>query len=359
MDTLANAGTAMYQGPTGRPKLQSGRREGIMQASRTNLIVAALLALLMIVGWVMYASLKSRFDEQTARAEAERTELSGQIEGLTDERAQLTGQVAELERTLAEERAAAGDLASLRERIETASATLNQRMEVLGARERELAEVNTALDQAKQQMAALEERQATNLQRLSARLTTLGQRERDLAETTRSLSGAQLRAQQLQTQIEELANTETEKRAILGALNLELGTLERERAKRATALAGVQGQLQTTQTLLAETKEQLDKALLARSVADLRAREAELQTRLDALNAELAHKGPLLDRSIDVSREIATLDQQLRSLTEQRTGLADELADLMSRIEEPAGGAQRGAQGETGPTPERASVVGN
>jgi chromosome segregation ATPase len=328
-----------------------------MQASRTNLIVAALLALLMIVGWVMYASLKSRFDEQTARSVAERTELSGQIEGLTGERAQLTGQVAELEGTLAQERAAAGDLASLRERIETAGASLNQRMETLGARERQLAEVNQALAQTKQQIATLEERQAANRQRLNARLTTLGERDRDLAETTRALSEAQLREQQLQKAVEALGNTETEKRAVLGALNLQVGTLDRQRAQRATALAGVQSELDTTQTLLKETRGQLDKALLAQSVGELQAREADLRKQLDGLEAELAHKGPLFDRSIDVSREIATLDQQLRSLTEQRSGLANELADLISRIEQPVAGGRRDAQAE--PAADRARVAGN
>ena len=330
-----------------------------MQASRTNLIVAALVVLLAIVGWAMYASLRSGFDEQETRFAAERAELTSRIEALTGEGEQLAGQVAEIEQTLEEERAAAGDLASLRERIESSTGALNQRLEALGARERELVEVEAAVDRARQELAGLEERQAANLQRLSARLTTLGQRERDLADTTRSLSTAQLRAQQLQTQIEELANTETEKRAILGALNLEVGTLERERAKRATALAGVQSELGTTQTLLKETQEQLDKSLLAKSVGELQAREADLHKQLDDLDAELAHKGPLFDRSIDVSREIATLDEQLRSLTEQRAGLADELADLMSRIEEPAGGAQRGAQGGSELAPERASVAGN
>jgi septal ring factor EnvC (AmiA/AmiB activator) len=108
-----------------------------MQASRTNLIVAALVLLLAIVGWIMYASVKSDFDDQATRFAAERTDFTGRIEGLSGEREQLSGQVADLEQTLAEERAAAGDLASLRERIGTASASLNQRMEALGGRERE------------------------------------------------------------------------------------------------------------------------------------------------------------------------------------------------------------------------------
>jgi chromosome segregation ATPase len=232
-------------------------------------------------------------------------------------------------------------------------------MEALGARERELAEVNAGLEQAKQQMAEIEDRQGLNRQRLNARHTTLGERERDLAAATRSLSGAQLHEQKLQQQIADLTNTETEKRAILGALNLEIGTLQRERAQRATDLAGVQAQLKTTQTLLSETQEQLDKALLASSVQDLQARETDLQANLERLDAELAHKGPLFDRSIDVSREIATLDQQLRSLTEQRAGLADELADLVGKIAQPAAGAQRDTQAQPDASQDQATVAGN
>ena len=110
----------------------------------------------------------------------------------------------------------------------------------------------------------------------------------------------------------------------------------------------MQSELDTTQTLLKETQEQLDKALLAQSVGELQAREADLHKQLDELEAELAHKGPLFDRSIDVSREIATLDQQLRSLTEQRSGLANELADLVSRIEQPVAGGRRDAQAGAG-----------
>jgi hypothetical protein len=195
--------------------------------------------------------------------------------------------MAELEGALAEERAAAGDLASLRERIESSSAALSQRMETLGARERELAQVNAGLEQAKQQLAQIEERQGLNRQRLNADLATLGERERDLAAAMRSLSGAQLHEQRLREEIEDLANTETEKRAILGALDLEVGTLERERSQRATDLAGVQAELQTTRTLLAETQEQLDKALLASSVAELQAREAALRAREAELEARV------------------------------------------------------------------------
>jgi chromosome segregation ATPase len=210
-------------------------------------------------------------------------------------------------------------------------------------------------------MAALEERQAMNRQRLSARLATLGARERDLAETSRSLSSARLREEQLRGQIGQLGATETEKRTALGALNLQIGTLERERAQRATALVSVQSELDTTQARLKETQEQLDKALLAQSVGELQAREADLRKQLDDLEAELAHKGPLFDRSIDVSREITTLDQQLRSLTEQRSGLANELADLVSRIEQPVAGARREAQAEPAAdrAANRARVAGN
>jgi chromosome segregation ATPase len=307
----------------------------------------------------MYASVKSDFDDQATRFAAERTDFTGRIEGLSGEREQLSGQVADLEQTLAEERAAAGDLASLRERIGTASASLNQRMEALGGRERELADVKAALDQTKQELAALEERQGAGRQRLNTRLATLGERERELAETTRSLRTAQTREQQLQAQIEKLTNTETEKRAVLGALNLEVGTLERERAQRATDLASVRAALEATQTLLADTQEQLDKALLAQSVAELQSRESDLQKEIDDLDAELAHKGPLFDRSVDVSREIATLDEQLRSLTEQRSGLANELADLVSQIGQPPADARSDAEAAPNASDDKAKVAGN
>jgi chromosome segregation ATPase len=330
-----------------------------MQASRTNLTVAALVVLLAIVGWVMYASIQSRFDEQEARFAAERAELTGQIADLTGERERLTGQVTGLEQTLAQERAAAGDLASLRERIETTGASLNQRMAALGARERELAEVGTALDRATQEMAALEQRQGVNQQRLNARLATLGERERELAETARALGRTQLRAQEVRSKIEELDRTDTEKRTVLGALNLEIGTLDRQRAQRATALAGVQAELETTQARLVETRAQLDQALLAKSVAELQARETDLEAKLNDLDAELAHKGPLFDRSVDVSREIATLDAQLRSLTEQRVGLADELADLVTQIGQPPDGARGDARAAPNAASDEAKVAGN
>ena len=52
-----------------------------MQASRTTqLVIAALVVLLVIVGWAMYASIQSRYEQQEARFGEERQQLSGQIE---------------------------------------------------------------------------------------------------------------------------------------------------------------------------------------------------------------------------------------------------------------------------------------
>jgi chromosome segregation ATPase len=152
----------------------------------------------------------------------------------------------------------------------------------------------------------------------------------------------------LATTLEQLTKNVTEKRAELGSLDLELGTLERERSQRAHALATVQAELEATRTTFDQLQEHLDKALLAKSVAELQEREAALQRELSELDAELAHKEPLFERSVDVSREIATLDEQLRSLTEQRANLADELADLVTRIEQPATGERSGAKVEPG-----------
>jgi hypothetical protein len=94
-------------------------------------------------------------------------------------------------------------------------------------------------------------------------------------------------------------------------------------------------------------------------VTQLQEREAALQQQLSQLDAELGRKTPLFERSVDVSREIATLDEQLRSLTQQRANLADELADLVTRIEEPAPGEGRGAAAEPGTNDDVADVTGD
>ena len=62
---------------------------------------------------------------------------------------------------------------------------------------------------------------------------------------------------------------------------------------------------------------------------------------------------------MDVSREIATLDEQLRSLTQERANLADELADLVTRIEEPATGEGRGATAAPATNDDIADVTGD
>jgi chromosome segregation ATPase len=319
-----------------------------MQMSRNKLIVTTVVVLLAIVGWAMYSAIRSGYDKQEARFADERAELTARIAALSGERDQLAVQRTELEQTLEKERAAAGDLASLRERIDTAAGALNQRMATLGARERDLAAIDTSLAQAKQQLAGLEEQQATVKQRLGSRLTALGGRERDLAQAERALSKTGARQEALTGTLDQLTKSVAEKRAALGALNLELGTLERDRSHRANDLAAVEAELAATRTNLDQVRAQLDKALLAQSVAELQARQAALQQQLTSLDAELAHKKPLFARSVDLSREIATFDEQLRSLTAQRAERAKEFSDVVTRIEQPAPGQGAGARQETG-----------
>ena len=161
------------------------------------------------------------------------------------------------------------------------------------------------------------------------------------------------------TTLEHLTMNVTEKRTALGALDVELGTLERERSQHAHALATEQAELQATRTALGKLQQELDRGLLAESVTELQKREAALQQRLSQLDAELGHNTPLFERSVDVSREIATLDEQLRSLTQERANLADELADLVTRIEEPATGEGRGATAAPATNDDIADVTGD
>ena len=110
----------------------------------------------------------------------------------------------------------------------------------------------------------------------------------------------------------------------------------------------MEAQLAATRKNLDQVQAQLDKALLAQSVANLQARQAALQEQLTSLDVELTHKKPLFARSVDLSREIATFDEQLRSLTAQRAERAKEFSDVVTRIEQPAPGQGAGARQETG-----------
>ena len=292
----------MYQDRTRRPKHDLA--EGNTSCRRRHRPhVAALLALLMMVGWDMYRSLEF---VSTSRPPApwQAHRLSDRSKASRAARAadRAGGRAGGTLRRSAPRRRSRQPARAHRHR----GASLNQRIETLGARERELAEVSQALAQAKQRIATLEERQAANRQRLNTRFTTLGERDRDLARP-RSLSDTQLRSSNCKKRSGSSATRRPRTRRPR-ALDLQVGTLDGG-ARNAPPPSPAWIGLDTTQTLLKETQEQLDKALLAQSVGELQARSGPAKAARRA-RGRAPPQGALFDRSIDVGRGIATLDQR-------------------------------------------------
>ncbi len=137
---------AWYEQPRGKSKQLASGAFGMPQPlaqRRTSLIVLGLAALLAVLGWGMYLSVKTGYDAQQARFNQERTELTERIADLEStlatERSATSERIGSLEGSLARERSAAGDLAALEARIGHAKADLNQRLAALGERERDRA----------------------------------------------------------------------------------------------------------------------------------------------------------------------------------------------------------------------------
>ena len=149
-----------------------------LSQQHTRYIVIGLLVLLAVLGWGMYLTVKSGYDAQQARFNQERAEFTGRVgdleRTLEDERATSSSRIAGLEDTLEIERAAAGDLAALEAQIESARSELNRRMTALGGREQDLAAVEAALSDAQSQLAALEQQRDGRANRLNQRIKVLG-----------------------------------------------------------------------------------------------------------------------------------------------------------------------------------------
>jgi chromosome segregation ATPase len=163
-------------------------------AQSRTLLVPGLLVLLAILGWGMYLIVKSGYEAQQVRYNQERTEFSGRIQDLEGTLGEAAERAGQLERTLAAERAAAGDLAALEGALGEVRTQLDRSTTMLGERARELAAAEQALRAARDRLAALEREQQSSLGRLEQRQQALGQREVDLAAALRALDLAGLTA---------------------------------------------------------------------------------------------------------------------------------------------------------------------
>jgi predicted nucleic acid-binding Zn-ribbon protein len=321
-----------------QPTIASGALDmpRLVAQPRTALIVLGLLVLLAILGWGLYLSVKAGYDAQQGRFNQERTEFTGRIadlEGrLATERGTAAERIAGLENSLARERAAAGDLAALEGRIDHATSELNQRMAVLGERERDRAAAEAALTGVRARLAALTEARDRATARLNQRLQVLGERERDLAETERTLDRTKAERDRLQTEAADLDRTILAKKTALGALDVKLAQDSRAQSSSAAALERTRDALAAAQTRLTAVEAKLDKALLAEGVAQLTASQTTLRQEVASLNAELERKGPLFHQSVSVNQKLLGLDEKLRSLSVERDKLTAELQALVAEL---------------------------
>src|SRR5688500_2481625 len=145
----------------------------------TQFTIGALLAALL--GWGILIFSTAAHDDAAELWAQQRGELEQEVTRLGQSGEQLQARMAELQGALEQERAAAGDLASVLGRIDDANATLSARMATLGARERQIAEAETGLAGLQIELAAVETRIDRAKTSLNQRMTVLGLRERDLA----------------------------------------------------------------------------------------------------------------------------------------------------------------------------------
>ncbi len=285
-------------------------------AIRVSLAVLALLAL---VGWGLLVAANVDHARSTAHWAEERGEFSGRI--------------ADLEGMLELQRTAAGDLAELERGIADAKAALNERMTILGEREQDLARAETALTTATERLATLQGDSAATGSRLSQRLTVLGERERDLATAERALRRVQARLDEVIGHTDQIEQSLTTKQATATTLQREVNGLTRERDTNADELEQIVAELTAKRAELADATVGLDRALLARSLVELQQREAELKNEVAGLDAQLEQKRPLVDRSFRISQRLVALNGQFETLIGERDRLAAELEQLVQDLE--------------------------
>lgn len=325
-----------------------------------------------LLGWGILIYSTSTHNDAAERWAQERQDLDQRVLQLTDSGASLEAQVAELEGTLAAERAAAGDLTALRAeiaaasgtlsarmatlgererqivaaddavaaleaelgevegRIERAKGSLNQRLAVLGERERDLAATRRAQDRLDDEIAAAEARFAQLGGRLSARMGVLGERDRELAESSQALAALQQRADAEEARHAAVVARLNQRLARLGAVEREMVDGERALHKVGTQaglaaerLAGVEALLtarQTAQGGIELAVAEAQRALGRHEVELTRAGEA-----LAATHAELAAVRGTLDHAL-LAQDVAGLGARQTELSGQLAVLDEEIA---------------------------------
>jgi chromosome segregation ATPase len=214
------------------------------ESSRLTLIGAAiLLAVLAVTGWW--------------RASERGSELAAF-------RAQATAKIAELQKSetaakqqLAENVTANGDLEALRGKLADTTSALNQRLQVLGERERQVAEIDRALDERKASINGLQQQLADAGKKLTGRLMNLGERERENADLDRLVADLQGRTSASQAELAQIQSKINQRLAVLGERERLLADYENKVRGAAYDLERLQQEAASLQPKVTEMKAEL------------------------------------------------------------------------------------------------------
>ena len=180
---------------------------GPLGLSRNAIILIAVLALLAAFGWWR------SFDKSR--------ELAAVRQAATAAQTELQAKLATTSQRLADTEKANGELDAVQAKLAAANSSLNDRLAVLGDREKEAAAIETTVKERTAALDALEAQMTDAGSKLNRRLMALGEREREQVDIDRAL--AALRANK--------SASEAEVAAIQSKINARLKVLgEREQS---------------------------------------------------------------------------------------------------------------------------------
>jgi chromosome segregation ATPase len=206
-------------------------------------------------------------------------------------------------------------------------------MSVLGERDRDLTAANQALAVLAQQIVDAEQHNAVVTARLNQRLVLLGAHERQGAELARAVMHADGKLARLQQAAVGAEAHLVKRQTALAAAEVELANAVRMLSQRGVAIAQATARLEQAQTQLAELDGQIDHALLAKEAGELNERRDALAQEVAALDQEIERKGPLAESAMTLNTRVAELEDQLLRLTREREQAAAAMREAERELE--------------------------
>jgi chromosome segregation ATPase len=211
-----------------------------------------------------------------------------------------------------------GRVADTEAQIAATVARLNQRMAVLGERDRDLAAANAALGEADRRIAEAEQNRTAATARLNQRLAVLRDREQEAVALDRAVQAASGRLARLEDGVAGAQGALIDQQTALAVIGVEIAQAQRTFAHRDAEAAKATEAAGIAQAQLAELQGRVDHAFLAEDVTGLSSRREALTQQVAALDREIERKGPLAESAMTLNTRVAELEDQLLRLTRER-----------------------------------------